>query len=107
MGTRRHKVVLIGAVGYQRTAEGLQVDCFLWSQIAQLNNIRDYDTIILDLLPLGDEKRREEVSWEHFSSLLDFHSTMDVLINGGVIIVSKKRWGSGFANSVLPIWDHP
>lgn len=87
MVRRKHKVILIGAKGYQRTAEGLQVDCFLWSQIAQVRNIRDYDTIILDLLPLENESSREEIAWEHFFSLLDFHSTMDVLQNGGMIIV--------------------
>jgi len=87
MARRKHKVILIGAKGYQRTAEGLQVDCFLWGQIAKVRNIRDYDTIILDLLPFENESSREEVAWEHFRSLLDFHSTMDVLINGGRIIV--------------------
>lgn len=87
MATRKHKVILIGAKGYQRTAEGLQVDCFLWSEIAHVSNIRDYDIIILDILPLEDESSKEEVKWEHFCSLLDFHGTMDVLLNGGEIIV--------------------
>lgn len=88
MDKRKHKVVVIGGKGYQRTAEGLQVDCFLWTQIGNIKNIRDYDTIILDLLPLEDENGRKDVSWEHFCSLLDFHSTMDVLLNAGMIIVT-------------------
>jgi hypothetical protein len=87
MVKRNHKVILIGAKGYQRTAEDVQVDCFLWSQIALVKNIRDYDTIILDLLPLENESNREEIEWDYFCSLLDFPSTMDILVNGGMIIV--------------------
>jgi hypothetical protein len=41
MVERKLKIVLIGAKGYQRTAEALQVDCFLWSHIVQVKNIRD------------------------------------------------------------------
>ena len=87
MAKQKHKVILIGAKGYQRTTGNLRVDCFLWSQIAKVRNIRDYDTIILDLLPFENEISREEVAWEYFSYLLDFHNTMDVLMNGGRIIV--------------------
>lgn len=87
MARQKHKVIIIGAKGYQRTTGNLRIDCFLWSQIAKVRNIRDYDTIILDLLPFENEMSREEVEWEHFNYLFDFHNTMDVLMNRGRIIV--------------------
>lgn len=87
MAKRKRKVVLLGAKGFQRTTEGVQVDCFLWSQIAKIKNIRDYDTVILDLLPLSTKGTRQAVAWKKFVGLLDFHSAVDILMNGGMIIV--------------------
>jgi hypothetical protein len=87
MASRKRKVVLIGAKGFQRTTEGVQVDCFLWSQIGKLKNIRDYDTVILDLLSVSSAEKQTNVSWNKFFSLLDFHSAVDILQNGGMIIV--------------------
>lgn len=87
MASRKRKVVLIGAKGFQRTTEGVQVDCFLWSQLGKLKNIRDYDTVIIDLLPFASDEDRQAVTWGKFSSLLDFHSAVDILQNGGMILV--------------------
>lgn len=87
MVKRKQKVVLIGAKGFQRTTGGVQVDCFLWSQIAKIKNIRDYDTVILDLIPLSTSESRQSIAWKKFADLFDFHSTADILVNGGMIIV--------------------
>ncbi len=87
MASRKRKVVLVGAKGFQRTTEGIQVDCFLWSQLGKLKNIRDYDTVILDLLPLASDKDRQAVIWGKFFSLLDFHSAVDIIQDGGMILV--------------------
>ena len=87
MAKRNQKVVLMGAKGFQRTTEGVQVDCFLWSQIGKIKNIRDYDTVILDLISLCTSESRQSVDWKKFSGLLDFHNTADILMNGGMIIV--------------------
>jgi hypothetical protein len=87
MASRKRKVILIGAKGFQRTTEGVHVDCFLWSQVGKVKNIRDYDTVILDLLSLPSDEARGKVSWGKFFSLLDFHSTVDILQNGGMIVV--------------------
>jgi len=87
MASRKRKVILLGARGFQRTTDGVQVDCFLWSQLGKLKNIRDYDTIILNLLSLSSEKERDAVSWQTFFSLLDFHSAVDILQHDGMIIV--------------------
>jgi hypothetical protein len=94
MASRKRKVVLIGAKGFQRTTEGVQVDCFLWSQIGKLKNIRDYDTVLLDLLPLSSANKLTNISWDKFFSLLDFHSAVDILQNGGmIIVVGDPRFG--------------
>lgn len=87
MASRKRKIILLGAKGFQRTTEGVQVDCFLWSQLGKIKNIRDYDTVILDLLSLSSDENRNAVSWSKFFSLLDFHSAVDILQNRGMIIV--------------------
>lgn len=87
MASRKRKVILLGVKGFQRTTEGVQVDCFLWSQLGKIKNIRDYDTVILDLLSLVAEEDRNAVTWSKFFSLLDFHGAVDILQNGGTILV--------------------
>ena len=49
---------MLGAKGYQQTREGVRVECYLWSALPKLDNIRDYDTIIVDLLDLQDDDAR-------------------------------------------------
>jgi len=87
MPQRNHKVLLIGAKGYQRTREGVRVDCCLWSTIERLDNIRDYDTIIVDLLEMQDESARNAVDWASVHQQLNFPNTIGVLTNDGVIVV--------------------
>ena len=58
MPRRHQKVLLLGAKGYQQTGEGVRVECYLWSALPKLDNIRDYDTIIVDLLDLQDDDAR-------------------------------------------------
>jgi len=87
MPERKSKVILIGATGYEGVHENLRVECFSWDKIAKIKNIRDYDTVVLDTLPLRDEDVRTATSWPDFCGLLDFSSAMDVLMNGGVIII--------------------
>jgi hypothetical protein len=87
MAGRPYKVILIGAEGYEGAQEGFRVECSSWPEIVKIKNVRDYDTIVLSLLPLRDEKVRSSVPWPEFLTLLDFRSAMDVLINDGEIIV--------------------
>ena len=87
MPRRKHKVLFIGAKGYQQTGEDVRVDCCLWSALKTLDNIRDYDTIILDLLDLQDENARKGVDWACFHEQLNFSNAVDVCTNGGSIII--------------------
>lgn len=87
MAKRKRKVLLVGAKGYQQTGEGVLVDCCLWTEIKKVSNIRDYDTIILDLLNIKSDKDRENVDWNLFYHILNFQNIMDILLNNGAIIV--------------------
>jgi hypothetical protein len=87
MAKRKRKVLLLGAKGYQQTGEGVQVDCCLWHEIKKIPNIRDYDTIIVDLLDLKTDKDREKIDWDLFHNLLNFPNIIDILSNNGVIII--------------------
>lgn len=87
MPRRKHKVLLIGAKGYQQAGEGVVVHCCLWTSIKTLDNIRDYDTIILDLLDLKESDARKAIDWSSFHRLLNFQNAIDVLTNGGSFIV--------------------
>jgi hypothetical protein len=86
-GKRIFKVLLVGAAGYQRASEGLSVSCFSWSQISRITNIRDYDNVVLNLLGLEDVGARDAVDWHTFEQILTFAFAIDVLRNGGTIIV--------------------
>jgi hypothetical protein len=84
---RKHKVLLIGATGYQRTGEDFLVDCCLWTKVKTISNIRDYDTIILDLLSIKRPEERAKIDWNNLYQVLNFSDAFDILFNGGKIIL--------------------
>lgn len=81
MAKRKRKVLLIGATGYQRTREDLRVDCCDWTKVQGIRNIRDFDTIILDLLSVASGDARGAVSWNDFFQRLDFSGAMEMVSN--------------------------
>lgn len=87
MASRPSKVILIGAKGYESNQEDLCVECFSWPEIANIRNIRDYDTIVFNLLPFGNQETLSSVPWLEFLKILNFRSATEVLFNGGEIIV--------------------
>jgi hypothetical protein len=84
---RQKKVLLVGATGFQQNKDDVRIDCSLWSNISEIGNIRDYDTVVVDLLELSDEARRKEVKWHDVHRHLNFHNAFEVLFNDGSIIV--------------------
>ena len=84
---RQHKVVLIGAEGYEITVDDRRIECFRWKKINKIKNLRDYALVILNLLSLDTESARAEVDWNVFDKLLDFDNAMDILENQGRIVV--------------------
>lgn len=87
MTLRQKKVILIGAEGYERADDSTRVDCFGWTSIGKIKNIRDYDTLIINVLGLKEDTKREQIDWECFCGLLDFHAARDILQHDGEIIV--------------------
>lgn len=84
---RQNKVLVIGAKGLSNSGDDLAVHCCDWSKIKSISNIRDYDTLILNLLSINDSRSRAAIDWSVFASIFRFSSTMDILLNGGVIII--------------------
>ena len=87
MAKRKHKVLLVGTTGYQFAREDLRVDCCDWTKVSSIKNIRDFDTIILDLLTLSSAESRAAIAWNDFFQRLDFAGAMDVLMSGGEFII--------------------
>jgi 6-pyruvoyl-tetrahydropterin synthase len=87
MSNRQRKIMLIGATGYNQSDDEIKIDCFEWREIQKIENIKDYDVLILDLLKLDTEEVRKKIKWKHFISILNFEITRDVMLNNGMIIV--------------------
>src|SRR4030043_1343433 len=87
MSNRQRKIILIGTTGYNQSDDEIKIDCFKWEEIQKIDNITDYDVLILNLLKLDTEEARKRVKWEHFISILNFASASGILSNNGEIIV--------------------
>jgi hypothetical protein len=84
---RAKKVVIIGAKGYKMSAPNVRVDCFPWQQIAEIPNLRDYDTVVVDLLGIPDKKSRTKINWDNVTSILNPGTALQILQHRGEIIV--------------------
>ncbi len=87
MSNRQRKIMLIGATGYNRSANEIKIDCFEWREIQKIKNIKDYDVLILDLLKLDTEEARKIIKWKHFISMLNFETLKAIMRSNGMIIV--------------------
>jgi hypothetical protein len=90
---RPRKVIIIGSTGYKQANSRIKVECYLWGKIEKIVNIRDYDTVILNLLSLSDKKVRSTINWESFDSTLNIITSYEILSHGGeIIIVGDPRF---------------
>lgn len=80
---RTQKIALIGAQGYDRQAPQ-RVECFRWESLRPELNLRDYDTIILNLL---SATALEKANWGAFQEALSFSVASEFLNSQGRIIV--------------------
>jgi len=93
MSNRQRKIMLIGATGYNRSDDGIKIDCFEWRGIQKIKNIKDYDVLILDLLKLDTEEARKIIKWKHFISILNFDTTKaNMRSNGMIIVIGDPRF---------------
>jgi hypothetical protein len=89
MEKRLNKIALIGARGYERTAPQ-RVDCFAWEKLPSNLNLRDYDTVIIDLLSLPS---KNSVDWLIFEQILSLSVAIDILKSSGqVILIGDPRF---------------
>jgi hypothetical protein len=102
------KAVLIGAEGYRSTNPDVPLDCFPWKSLGRVQNLSDYDTVILNVLstPQGDQ-----VDWHAFAAALNLETMTEILGHEGTIIVlgdprfdiqSKRPGGQQFSNGSAP-----
>jgi len=93
MKKRTYKLAILGGKGFQRLSDDLRIDCFEWTNIDNITNIRDYDMILINLLVPKTPEKINEVDWDKFLRLLQFRSTMDILRNeGSIIIIGDPRF---------------
>jgi hypothetical protein len=83
--SRKQKIIMLGCGGYQRNTDDIIVDCFSWDDIAKIKNIRDYDTLVVNLLSLSSVNLplNGDIVFEH----LNIASTLEIIRNNGEIIV--------------------
>jgi hypothetical protein len=76
---------MLGCKGYQRNSDDILVDCFSWEDISNIKNIRDYDTLVVNLLsPFSFKPHFDgDVIFEH----LNIRSMLEIIQNGGEIVV--------------------
>jgi hypothetical protein len=87
MSSNARKILLIGAKGYDRDKEGLRLKCVPWDKLTAIANVRDYDTLVIDLLSIKTAAQRKLVNWDQFNNLLDFQAASGILNHEGEIIV--------------------
>jgi len=87
MKATTRKLLILGLKGFERAMDEVRVDCVGWESLRDLANIKDYDTVVLDLIPIESMERRNKVDWAHFRRLLDFGAVVDILLHSGRIVV--------------------
>ena len=87
MSSKGRKLLLIGATGYGRDKDGLRLDCVSWDRLSDVQNVRDYDVLVLNLLSIRTADARSKIDWAWFKQLLDFCAASDILMHKGTIVV--------------------
>jgi hypothetical protein len=80
---RPNKIALIGAQGYEQQAPQ-RIDCFPWPKLSADLNLRDYDTVLLNLLSLSPHNNPD---WDLFEHVVDFRIAVQFLQSQGRIII--------------------
>ena len=89
---RKKKILLIGGDGFDATNEDAIISCFSWTRLQSTINLRDFDTIVINLLELN-ERIRQQINWSLFDDIVNFTVARDVLQNNGrILIVGDPRF---------------
>jgi hypothetical protein len=87
MSANSKKLLILGSANYDRYKEGMRIDCVPWEKLSVLQNVSDYDLLLVNLLGLKEEGTRKKVDWARFQALFDFVATSDVLTHSGEIVI--------------------
>src|SRR6266568_16130 len=87
MSANSKKILIIGSANYDRSKEGIRIECIPWQKLSGLQNVSDYDLLLVNLLGLRTEADRKEVDWARFQALFDFAATSDVLSHDGEVVI--------------------
>lgn len=84
------KIAIIGARGFQQRDEDVCIECFAWNKLSKIRNLRDYDTVLLNLLSIQD---KEVINWAEFRKNLNYNSMRDIIVHeGSIIVVGDPRF---------------
>ena len=102
--SRTRKIALLGAKGYEQKTETELIDCFLWKDLSKIRNVRDYDDLILDLLPIKD-KMTEKIN-QPMMSLTMAPATITIpifVLNKSISIRIRTTTGKAVIDIAVPI----
>ena len=88
--SRTTKIALIGARGFQRRDPNRIVHCYDWGNLSRVENLRDYDIVIVSLLNIGNV---DDIDWALFYNVLNLQVMHRILKpRGGIIILGDPRF---------------
>lgn len=79
------RVAILGAEGLRSSNVDITLDSFPWSDVGRIANLSDYNTVILNLLPIAEV---QNIDWGRFVNVLDVQTATEILRHeDGMIIV--------------------
>lgn len=84
---RPKQIGVIGVKGFETQSEEVRVDCFQWNRLEKIQNLRDNDTLIINLLAINNDEERAHVDWTRLETKLNPESARDILAHDTRIIV--------------------
>ena len=52
MSANSKKILIIGSANYDTSKEGIRIECIPWQKLSGLQNVSDYDLLLVNLLCL-------------------------------------------------------
>lgn len=89
---RTRKIAIIGSAGYNQKSDTFSLESFSWYELDQIHNIKDYDFIVINLLPL-ENIVTHTINWDKFAEQVHPESMLSVLNSkGDIFFVGDPRF---------------
>ncbi|MBX9878843.1 MAG: hypothetical protein K2Y22_10340 [Candidatus Obscuribacterales bacterium] len=82
---KKKKIVVIGAIGLSRVTDSYSLRSFSWDSLHSVNNLSDYDFVIINLLPPRPSLYSHD--WTKFFEKLTFRTFLNVASHDGLFII--------------------